>query len=158
MNTPAPMIESRYFSEYSTQRIKRKYSEKSASLPAIGVAVSPGMADTPNDARDAEAVSFRTSSVFSSITATVAAWVSGALARSARKRKENTASSTSTAESSSFCRFFSIVLPSLSERDLDTVFRQVHERADDAPHQRACVFLRARENPALDGFFARGLF
>ena len=57
---------SRYFSEYRTQRISRKYSEKSASLLAMGVAVSPGMAEIPTEARVEEAVRVRTVSAFSS--------------------------------------------------------------------------------------------
>ena len=68
-NTPAGMMASRYFSAYSTQRISRKYSEKSASFSAMGVAVSPGMADSPAEVTVAVAVRRRTVAVFSSMEA-----------------------------------------------------------------------------------------
>ena len=68
-NTPAGMMASRYFSAYSTQRITRKYSEKSASFSAMGVAVSPGMAEMPAEVTVAVAVRRRTVAVFSSMEA-----------------------------------------------------------------------------------------
>ena len=57
---------SRYFSAYRTHRISRKYSEKSASFSAMGVAVSPGMADRPAEVTVAVAVRRKTVSALSS--------------------------------------------------------------------------------------------
>jgi len=65
LNAAAPIMVIRYFSAYSTQRISRKYSVKSASLPAIGVAVSPGIAEMPAEATVDAAVSLSTVSAFS---------------------------------------------------------------------------------------------
>src|SRR5699024_7470552 len=79
-NAAYPVRVTRYFSRKITIRIIKKYDVKSASLFATGVVASPGIAARAVDAAADVAVSFRTSSFFSSNDSSVFVWFAGSLA------------------------------------------------------------------------------